>query len=381
MCQRLDHEIRDCLEAKARKREAQKAKEEAEKRVDRHLVDDLREKTRNESPRISTAQSEEVYDRRREKEREYYPRRDREPQGKTQQGSRYHPYKRSTRDNSRERGSQQQSSFFQRHVQTSYPPRHQTSQDRIYKPMHKDNNTHLDQGSDRRGRPSRSQEFGTSSARDGKNSTESNRERAEHSSSVGGDPSPRVRNSVPKEAVELAMAQYTSCADPTESAARKERMRLAEAQGEIEETAFRMVQASMGPTTPVSPPVETPPRIPAVLRLGPANEESRMEKGTEPQTKHKPGRPSGRKKMQASPLKLTGPLAGKRKVPPKSQTRKRRTESSVTQGTRALNGGNDTAGGSRPQARKSSSTQSYENQPISSLLPPRSKRRWIFTIH
>lgn len=41
-----------------------------------------------------------------------------------------------------------------------------------------------------------------------------------------------------------------------------------------------MVQASMGPPTPVSPPVETPPRIPAVLRLGPANEESRMEKGT-----------------------------------------------------------------------------------------------------
>ncbi|CDY46847.1 BnaA10g03310D [Brassica napus] len=41
------------------------------------------------------------------------------------------------------------------------------------------------------------------------------------------------------------MTQYTSCADPTESAARKERLRQAEAQGQVEESAVQMVKASI----------------------------------------------------------------------------------------------------------------------------------------
>lgn len=41
------------------------------------------------------------------------------------------------------------------------------------------------------------------------------------------------------------MVQYTKCADPTESAARQERLRIAEEQGELEATAIMMVQASI----------------------------------------------------------------------------------------------------------------------------------------
>ncbi|KAJ4878014.1 Uncharacterized protein Rs2_43032 [Raphanus sativus] len=38
-----------------------------------------------------------------------------------------------------------------------------------------------------------------------------------------------------------AMTRYTTCPDPTESAARKERFRLAEEAGEVEETAALMI--------------------------------------------------------------------------------------------------------------------------------------------
>lgn len=41
------------------------------------------------------------------------------------------------------------------------------------------------------------------------------------------------------------MLQYTKAADPTEREARIERMRQAEEQGEIEETAIQLVQASL----------------------------------------------------------------------------------------------------------------------------------------
>lgn len=57
---------------------------------------------------------------------------------------------------------------------------------------------------------------------------------------------------LPQEAIEEAigevrevMRQYTACADPTESAARKERLRQAEEQVEVEEAAIQMVQANL----------------------------------------------------------------------------------------------------------------------------------------
>lgn len=381
MCQRLDHELRDCLEAKARKRDALKEKEEAKERLEGQPAGERHRQNREVNFRASGARE---YDRRRPAESETYSRRGRDAQERNKYPPRHHPYARSTRENSRDRGSQQHSSFFQRHVQTSYQPRDQNSQERVHKPISKDTNSQ-EQGSDRRARSTRSQGFG--SHREGNEpSTEPARNSAELSPLVGGAPPTGNPNSVPKDAVELAivevreaMAQYTACADPTESAARKERMRLAEAQGEIKETAIRMVQASKGTTPARSPPVEIPARIPAVLRLGPSSqEETRTDGNPEPPTKRKPGRPPGKRRTQESPLKITGPLAAKRRVSQKAQPGKRRTTKGITQTPRGANGGKDVAGGSKGQARQANSSQSYENQPISSLLPPKSKRRMDF---
>ncbi|KAL0688281.1 hypothetical protein Bca4012_087958 [Brassica carinata] len=357
MCQCLVHELRDCLDAKARKRDALKEKEEAKERLEVQPAGKRHRQNREVNFRTSGARE---YDRRRPSEIENYSRRGRDSHERNKYPPRHHPYARSMRDNSRDSGSQQHSSFFQRHVQTSYQPH-------------------------RNARSTRSQGFG--SHREGNEpSTEPARNRAELSPLVGGAPPTGNPNSVPKDAVELAivevreaMAQYTACADPTEGAARKERMRLAEAQGEIEETAIRMVQASKGTTPAWSPPVEIPARILAVLRLGPSTqEETRTDGNPEPPTKRKPGRPPGKRRTQESPLKLTGPLAAKRRVSQKAQPGKRRTAKGTTQTPRGANGGKDVAGGSKGQARQSNSSQSYENQPISSLLPPKSKRKMDF---
>lgn len=57
---------------------------------------------------------------------------------------------------------------------------------------------------------------------------------------------------LPQQAMEEAlgelcevMIQYTTCADPSESAARKERLRQADEAGEFEETAAQMVRVSL----------------------------------------------------------------------------------------------------------------------------------------
>lgn len=70
--------------------------------------------------------------------------------------------------------------------------------------------------------------------------------------SVRGNPLQNDKTPAPQEAFNEALeevhevvVQYTQCADPSESAARKERFRRAEAEGQLEETAARMVQASL----------------------------------------------------------------------------------------------------------------------------------------
>ncbi|CAN6830933.1 unnamed protein product [Brassica oleracea] len=68
-----------------------------------------------------------------------------------------------------------------------------------------------------------------------------------------------------------AMTQYTLCADPTESAACKERMRKAEEEGDFEETAIQMARtalATKAATFEKDRPIESAERIPALLRLG-----------------------------------------------------------------------------------------------------------------
>lgn len=87
---------------------------------------------------------------------------------------------------------------------------------------------------------------------------------------------------MPEEAISQArdeirgyMVQYTNCQDPTESAARKERLRQAEEQGEIEEAADRLARSNMVPnglqiTEPF--PEVSPARTPIAQRLGSISE-------------------------------------------------------------------------------------------------------------
>lgn len=107
------------------------------------------------------------------------------------------------------------------------------------------------------------------------------------------------------------MIQYTNCADPSESAARKERMRQAEEAGQMEETAERMVRASLDlqcqqavpPPEIISPPVPQG-RIPVALRLVPSPDGASVPKpkaGRKTAAKRKPGRPPVKKKIQISP--------------------------------------------------------------------------------
>ncbi|KAG2304809.1 hypothetical protein Bca4012_064036 [Brassica carinata] len=186
------------------------------------------------------------------------------------------------------------------------------------------------------------------------------------------------------------MVQYSNCADPVESAARRERCRKAEELGEVEETAISMAKASLAipPDSPrhevtppsleripislrlgppqqtednsdaaelqlssqakrrqnlqhVDPSIASPGRIPAVLRLGPQSDpEKESAELANSKAKRKPGRPPTRPKtqprVQASPLKLTGSTVQKRKTTlPKVPISRRKTGAPATQSTKA----------------------------------------------
>ncbi|WZZ91257.1 hypothetical protein YC2023_119836 [Brassica napus] len=99
------------------------------------------------------------------------------------------------------------------------------------------------------------------------------------------------------------MTHYTQVADPTESAIRRERVRLTEERGQIEEAARKMAKnlRTKSPTLQQSPPENE--RVPAIQRLGPV--EPALVDNTQPAetvwTKRKPGRPPGRRVTPSSP--------------------------------------------------------------------------------
>lgn len=92
--------------------------------------------------------------------------------------------------------------------------------------------------------------------------------------------------------VREVMNNYTNCADPVESAARKERFRLAEEAGEVVEAATLMLRVppSNNPQN-ANPSVlrenlsPNPSRIPATMRLGPIRE-TEEDPVTPPPLKH-----------------------------------------------------------------------------------------------
>ncbi|CAN6850871.1 unnamed protein product, partial [Brassica oleracea] len=78
-----------------------------------------------------------------------------------------------------------------------------------------------------------------------------------------------------REELREVMIQYTSCADPTESAARKERLRRAEEQGEVEKSIEQIARQLMKDPRPAMELVDTEPpapRVPVAQRLGPSTQ-------------------------------------------------------------------------------------------------------------
>ncbi|CAN6983980.1 unnamed protein product, partial [Brassica oleracea var. botrytis] len=122
-----------------------------------------------------------------------------------------------------------------------------------------------------------------------------------------------------REELREVMIQYTSCADPSESAARKERLRQAEQNGQFEESVAQMARASLA-NLPArnreDDQPNSPERVPALLRLGqPPSPPLQMENERIPNTgRRKPGRPPGSKRVSSSPKTLTGASSRKRKL-------------------------------------------------------------------
>ncbi|CAA7045732.1 unnamed protein product [Microthlaspi erraticum] len=131
-----------------------------------------------------------------------------------------------------------------------------------------------------------------------------------------------------REEVREVMSQYANCADPTESAARKERMRLAEERGEFEDTAVQMVRHSIKSQNQIPEQTEEETleplmheRIPATRRLGPVLTDIHIEE--EPArvpAKKRLGRPPNKKKIMPS----SPPIPKKRRMPQLTGSPKRR---------------------------------------------------------
>lgn len=218
--------------------------------------------------------------------------------------------------------------------------------------------------------------------------------RREGSKDSNGEKSPPVKGnplrdddkSLPPEAVNEAlgevreaMLQYTQCADPMESAARRERMRKAEEQGQMEESARRIVRNSFGTAPEVNQMEDLVPsaeRIPATLRLGPPTQSppAAAPPNTENPVKRKPGRPPGKRTVQQSPKLLKGSGSRKRKL---QQTKpplpRRRVTSEAAKGKTQK--GKARATSSRGSGNTSTNS---EDQPICNMIPASARRRVDF---
>ncbi|CAN7131789.1 unnamed protein product, partial [Brassica rapa subsp. narinosa] len=116
------------------------------------------------------------------------------------------------------------------------------------------------------------------------------------------------------------MITYTSCTDPSESAARKERLRQAAALGHLEKSAIRAEGVRAARKETEEHPTDTEERASQEpSRLGPiANLESTLEAATvqspEVVKKRKPGRLPERRTMASSPSQVPGSSPRKRKA-------------------------------------------------------------------
>ncbi|CAF1866997.1 unnamed protein product, partial [Brassica napus] len=319
-CFRLDHELRDCLQAKAEKRQLQETNEKKEisqshsasspGRTDRSVRRDSDRHLhhhRETVPRDSPAPIESNYRDERHRDRPGYG------------NSRSHDsYSRGVSGgNTGERDKQPYNGTRRENWRLPRPHRpynltyREVQRPSLTIPPHEDKNRDYERQKESRDR-------------DKEREAPSN-PRSDPRSSDRGIPLRKGHLDLPQDAVNEAieelrevMGQYSSCADPTESAARKERFRLSEESGELEETAIQMVQAALThQQRPAAEGIETerpasPERVPALLRLGPSPTAQAKSPPTE--ARRKPGRPPGKRRVNNSPKTLTGAGSRKRKL-------------------------------------------------------------------
>ncbi|WZZ52713.1 hypothetical protein YC2023_052820 [Brassica napus] len=353
-CLRLDHEIKECL--RATKEASQIQSYEV-----RSSVSKAREYRKENTPRESyNKEHQAAYHQREDRRYGQNPHSYREGKeswrdiGRNlESSSRYHPYQ--TRENYSNTSRQQ----VYREVRRLEPEVRQSVRGpEEHGPLY--NATY------------------TSCERVGLRGEESSSSKALASPTARGSPLQREHNQIDKGALEEAlgevretMAQYTKCAGPTKSAARQERLRQAEEKCQLEETAARMVRASLNKQ--ISPPVrenyEAPSspagRIPAALRLGIPIEDLREGQETLKMQKRKPGRPSGKRKFSNSPKVLIGASSRKRKVQSAKPPLCRRTLGSEmakpTEVPKRIR--------SKPSSSKGSSNNSEKTQSSDNLAP------------
>lgn len=268
-CLRLDHELKECLVARAETKALKATQDELQGRSvinSGHGSSDVRGVTRPSMRTESNLQTREqrsgafqfsasnkrsITDRRGEKEaREISQQRQYKDHSKIWQERSAHRRSSQARERSRhdyERGNR--------------PPR--------------DLSTHRDLP----GPPSRSFYREVSRKLPENRDTGSSVSKNNHEKSERGIPQQCDHDQIPHEVLDEArgelrdvMLQYTKCADLTEREARKERVRQAEEQGEMEETAIQMAKATLIANSErqrVESIESTPERIPANQRLGP----------------------------------------------------------------------------------------------------------------
>lgn len=394
-CLRLDHEVKDCLEEKA-KQKALKISSEAEdsKQFSYPSVKENQENSykehRNATFQYSASNRSEFQERRP-------PRYPKEP-----------PVRRAYK--AQPRNWQERES-----LRRSYQPRDHPRREEHYR-------TQRDSGSQRSNSNSQAKSYYREIPRKvtGQADVEASSTRNQGIHCEKGSPLLEVPPSLHEEAIQRArgevrdaMLQYTSSADPTEREARKERMRQAEEHGEVEKAALLVAQAALnaeidqqnreqinttperipaiqrlgsfpsqeripvsqrlGPISPVATGLEQesaridPPsgedRVPAARRLGPILDSPLGTEASDinPSGKKRRGRPPGSRNTQTKPAATGTSGARKRKVahPKPSPTRK----------TLSLARTKAPGGTSRGKSQQGNSVTSSENRPICNMIP------------
>ena len=228
-CLRLDHDIHDCLEEKAKKR-LLRASQEADrsKQASQTSVREGRE-AREQSPRdntiyhFSASNGAEYRERWSHYDQELQGRRQYKLQPKTWKEK--EEYRRASQARERSRYPEER---YNARMSTSVLQKRQASSQSIsyYRAVVRNPGADID--------------------------NELSSVRSQSRNFENGIPLPEPVPSLPtgdlqqaRKEVHDAMVQYTRVADPSEREAREERMRLAEDLGEMEETATNMVQAAM----------------------------------------------------------------------------------------------------------------------------------------